>query len=222
MSGLFEAFSQADASTTRRFGGTGLGLAICKRLCELMGGRIGVESREGRGSTFFFTVCLERAAESPAAFPDPASGLSSPAPADGGPEAADALRGVSVLLVEDNVINREIAAELLRNQGLDVDVAANGLEALRRVDERDYALIFMDIQMPEMDGLTAAGRIRALPDGRGERPVILAMTAHALQGDREKSLAAGMDDHITKPILPEELAAKVRFWLVRGRAGGAA
>lgn len=219
MVGLFEAFSQADASTTRRFGGTGLGLAICKRLCEMMGGHIRVESRENRGSTFFFTVRLERA-PALAAEPGAPSGPLVPSATAGVPQPADILRGVPVLLVEDNAINREIAAELLRNLELDVDVATQGLDALLQVEKRDYALIFMDIQMPEMDGLTATRHIRALPDGRGARPVILAMTAHAMQGDREKSLAAGMDDHITKPILPSELEAKARFWLAKGRPGG--
>jgi len=345
---LFQAFSQADASTTRKFGGTGLGLTISKRLAELMGGEIGVESVYGQGSTFFFTanlgvgapvsskhsldisdlvgkrvlivddnstardVCADMLhalgmlvtqatsgeegvalAESP---PDGvgfevvildyrmtgmdgietgrrilesqkiarkpelvmatamgreeimeqarASGVkglltkpvtlaaltttllrvfgavleavSSQMPEDVALEATRNIRGAHILLAEDNEINQQIAVELLQRAFMFVDVANNGRLALEAVQKKDYDLVFMDIQMPEMDGLTATGKIRALPDHKFATLPIVAMTAHAMEGDKEKSLKAGMSDHITKPINPAELYATLSAWIQPG------
>ncbi|MBB3221588.1 hybrid sensor histidine kinase/response regulator [Pseudoduganella umbonata] len=201
---LFHAFSQGDASVTRRYGGTGLGLTISQQLVQLMGGRITVHSRPGVGSTFTFCVEMGIAA----AGWDAAAGTGG-AP----PRTRDLARldGASVLLVDDNANNREVALDFLSAAPLRVEVAVNGREAVRMVQERDYDLVLMDIQMHGMDGLTAARRIRALP-GRGNLPIV-AMTAHALAGDLEKSLAAGMNDHIVKPIDPDLLFAALLRWI---------
>jgi CheY-like chemotaxis protein len=210
---LFEAFEQVDSSTTRQYGGTGLGLTISRRLVDLMGGEIGVDSQPGQGSVFWFTVRLTkcpRAAGVPAA---PAR-----EPNHGGlpvsaAEQAVALRhrGVRLLLVEDNPINREVALDLLRDAGLEVDVAENGAEAVERVRRARYDLVLMDVQMPVLDGLGAARAIRALPDYRATP--ILAMTANAFEEGRRRCLDAGMDDHIGKPVDPERLYGALLNWL---------
>jgi len=345
ISRLFQSFSQADTSTTRKYGGTGLGLAICKQLAELMGGRIWVESEQGSGSTFFFTASLEIAKD---VLPTPArirlsellgkrilivddgdsarEVMSSMLSANGflvktassgkqalsliteasrndvafdlvlmdwrmpemdgietsrcikndetmsqppsilmvtayGREevmhlandvgldgflikpvnestlidsiadifggqfathlhpdqklsAADTpahLAGRRVLLVEDNAINRELAIELLGDLGISVEIAVNGREGVERATSEDFDLVLMDIQMPEMDGLTAARMIRS--DERLQDLPVIAMTAHAMSGDREKSLDAGMNDHLTKPIDPKKLTAALKQWI---------
>jgi CheY-like chemotaxis protein len=338
---LFRSFSQVDASTTRKFGGTGLGLAISKRLAEMMGGRMWVESELGRGSTFHFTIRAEPAASKPRSWiaPSPAAlagrslliiddnatnrriltdvasgwgmtvracvsgpaalavlqeggrfdlavldmhmpemdgvmlareirrlhpaqtmplvllssigareGMEVPALFDAyltkpakpaqllevlagffraAPVAARAVsahpfvaaaislatRADRVLLAEDNVVNQKVALLMLARSGFRADVAANGSEALAAVQRQRYDLVLMDVQMPEMDGLEAARRIRALFPERQDRPWIIAITANAMQGDREACLAAGMDDYISKPIKTEELAAAME----RGR-----
>ncbi|MCK7582943.1 MAG: response regulator [Chromatiales bacterium] len=201
---LFDSFSQADMSTTRRYGGTGLGLAICKRLTELMGGSIEAESTLGEGSTFHFTVRLRHR-----------PGAIGPTRTLGRQEAAAAaiarLRGAHVLLVEDNELNQELALELLSSNGLSVEVANNGLEALERLDASRFDGVLMDCQMPLMDGYTATQAIRLRPE-LAELPVI-AMTANVMSGDRERALAAGMNDHIGKPIDVCELFTTMAGWI---------
>ncbi len=190
---LFSSFAQADSSITRRFGGTGLGLAISKALLELMDGSIRVESEEGVGSTFFITAC----------FDTPPEGTAMPLIHHLPFRQSEKIdfHGLRVLLVEDNEINQMIAQEMLSMKGCIVDVANNGVEAVTKVEHAPYNLILMDIQMPYMDGFEATRRIRQT---HTDVPIV-AMTAHAMQEDREKSLAAGMQDHISKPIDPDKL-----------------
>ncbi|MBG9386550.1 PAS domain-containing hybrid sensor histidine kinase/response regulator [Caenimonas aquaedulcis] len=202
---LFQSFQQADSSTTRKYGGTGLGLAISKDLARLMGGEVGVHSALGHGSTFWFTVRVgidARAAARPAAPLEAA--------------AATAPEGARILLVEDNDINQHVACEILRDAGFVVEVADNGAVALERVQERPYALVLMDMQMPVMDGVTATREIRKLAQF-AEMPII-AMTANAMDRDRQRCLDAGMNDFVSKPIDPVGLAAVVTRWLERARA----
>ncbi|HET6829408.1 MAG TPA: ATP-binding protein, partial [Ramlibacter sp.] len=200
---LFQNFSQADSSTTRRFGGTGLGLAIARKLAALMGGEVGVESEPGQGSTFWFTA---RLALAPA---EPASAAAEPQASSSA--ALEALRGARILLVEDNDINQIVARELLLDNGLEVDVADNGRIAVDMAQAAGYDLVFMDMQMPEMDGPTATRMLRGMDRLRGLR--IVAMTANAMEQDRQACLAAGMDDYLTKPIDPDALRAMLLRWL---------
>jgi signal transduction histidine kinase/ActR/RegA family two-component response regulator len=190
---LFQPFSQAEASTARMFGGTGLGLAISKRLVNLMGGNIGVESRSGEGSLFWFTI---RVGASLALPPRP------PVRA----KAADTSGGFRLLLVEDNPINQKVALLMLHKLGYRVDVANNGFEALSAVASAHYDLILMDCVMPEMDGFEATRRLRS-SDGRGAEVPIIAMTANAFSDDRKACLAAGMNDFLSKPVRQAELAS---------------
>ena len=206
ISRLFVPFSQADSSTTRQYGGTGLGLAIVKRLVERMGGTFGVESELGSGSCFWFAITLPTE--------DPAN-VDGPAPA---PVAVAAPRTSGRLLVaEDNPINQQVICAILEMYGYDVDVVENGAEAVAALARRDYVLVLMDAQMPDMDGVTATRRIRqreTAQDG-GRHTVIVALTANTLKGAREAYLAAGMDDYLSKPVTPDALEAVLTRWLPR-------
>lgn len=200
---LFNAFEQADSSTTRRFGGTGLGLAITRKIAEAMDGEVGVSSQLAQGSTFWFTAWLRK------------HEFSSPAPAALAVDPEAAIRqhfaGRHVLLVEDEPINREITQMWLEDLGLTTTLAEDGMVAIEQASRQHYDLILMDMQMPRMDGLEATRQIRQLPGGGSLR--IIAMTANAFAEDRASCLAAGMDDFITKPIQPERFFATLLKWL---------
>jgi signal transduction histidine kinase/CheY-like chemotaxis protein len=216
MSQLFQLFQQADMSTTRKYGGTGLGLAISKQLASLMGGEVGVDSAPGQGSTFWFTAMLSTGTDRPAA-PVGVEPLA-PSLADGA-----AIQGARILLAEDNPINQEVVAALLEHVGATVCRAGNGQEALDALQRERFDCVLMDVQMPVMDGLEAVRRVRA--DPRVAAMPVLALTANASDADRQLCLAAGMDDFITKPIMPATFYAMLARWLSRrntGPSGGSA
>ena len=204
---IFDAFTQADASTTRRYGGTGLGLAICRDLVALMGGTIGVHSRLGQGSTFWLTLPLEIAGvqDNPPNLP---GGDSGPEPANRRTiRLADSGGYLGrVLVAEDDAINRKVAAGFLGGLGYHVQFAENGAEAVAAAAASPFDLIFMDCQMTVMDGFEATQQIRSTEHGQRRTPII-ALTASALQTDRQRCLEAGMDDHLTKPIRRADLSA---------------
>jgi PAS domain S-box-containing protein len=206
---LFESFSQADASTTRIYGGTGLGLAICSSLVNMMDGHIWLDSFEGIGSTFHFTLKLKRQ-PSTADIIQPEIEKPRRLKLE---QAMQSLQGIRVLIVEDNDINQELARELLYQAGIEVEVANNGREALEILAQQTFDGVLMDCQMPVMDGYEATRRIRREPRLMG-LPVI-AMTANTMKGDRERTLEAGMNDHIGKPLNIEKMFITMAKWISR-------
>jgi CheY-like chemotaxis protein len=204
---LLDPFSQADLSTTRRFGGTGLGLAICRQLVELMGGALGYDSELGQGSTFWFEVALPKAAT-------PEHTEAAPRRASNGSDlfVPPLLSAGRILVVDDNEVNQVVAKALLERLGCEVDVTSNGLDAVSAAGSCHYDAIFMDCLMPEMDGYEATARIRR-SEGDTRHTTIVAVTASALNGDREKCLEAGMDDYISKPLRPAILETVLGRWI---------
>jgi signal transduction histidine kinase/ActR/RegA family two-component response regulator len=195
---IFEPFAQADGSTTRKYGGTGLGLSISNQLVSLMGGRISVESTVGVGTCFSFEIGLGLPTQN-------APSVETKTAANSSSDSKSQFRRLRILLAEDNRVNRIVAQRLLENRGHEVDLVENGKAAVHAAQQKEYDLIFMDLQMPEMDGIVATQEIRAAELATGQHTPIVAMTAHAMQSDEEKCRAAGMDGYLSKPVRREDL-----------------
>ena len=195
---LFRPFVQADQSTTRKYGGTGLGLTICRKLAHMMGGDIGVESTPGEGSTFWFTVLVAPGdPDRVTAEEEFTRNLAMPEKLSG--------RRLRILVADDNHVNQKVVAAILKPLNCELDIVADGIEAVSAVRDNRYDVVLMDIQMPVMDGITAARAIRELPDPVSAEVPIIALTANAMKGDREKYLSTGMNEYVSKPINPRSL-----------------
>ncbi|MEM6793194.1 MAG: ATP-binding protein [Acidobacteriota bacterium] len=230
---LFQPFSQVDSSTTRRYGGTGLGLAICQRLVRIMDGELSVDSEPGRGSRFTFTCRLRHAEPTEnlvelGAHPPRQPPLLETAPAaprrdrerDAEPaEEGDAAAASRLLVAEDNPVTQQVLEAQLEDLGLRFEVVSDGAAALERLADGGFSLVLMDCQMPEVDGYEATRRWRQRELGGGHLPII-ALTAHAMEGDREKCLAAGMDDYLSKPFTQDDLGSMIQRWLPEERTPG--
>ncbi|WP_138429755.1 response regulator [Fodinibius saliphilus] len=207
-SDIFGSFSQADSSTTRKFGGTGLGLAICRQLAELMDGEVDVESELGEGSTFYCTIPFKDVEEE--------TNEVQTGREEEKEEKAFLSEDMKILVAEDNEINQMVATKILEKEGLDVEIVENGLEAVKAVKENDYAFVLMDIQMPEMDGYDATRAIREMEEETGKHIPIIALTASAMEEDRKLCLDAGMDDYVPKPVDREYLMKALKRTLTQG------
>ena len=208
---LFQAFSQVDSSISRKYGGTGLGLAICQKLCQLMNGDIWVESQAGMGSTFYFTIEAEIPKNNPTQPKTEKDKVESTN------ANLDKNRSLKILLAEDVVVNQKVALLMLQNIACEADIANNGIEVLEALQRQSYDLIFMDVQMPEMDGITTTKEIiRQYPSEN--RPYIIAMTANAMKGDKEKYLEVGMNDYVSKPVRLDSLTAAINRYHLQSKA----